>query len=347
MGKNYYCCPKCKQSLFIENNAYLCTGCKARYVVENGVVNFRNDDFYWGVLEQDMLKKLIAFAEKQGWEKAVEEHLEKENPGLCEYLLNPARSYAHLLMPIPRASRVLDLGCGWGTLSFPLAKEYDRVFAVDSTKEKVQFINIRARQSKINNISPVYADALNLPFEDNYFDLIVVYGVLEWMGLSGGKKRPEFYQLALLKEARRVLKKGGYLYLAIENRWGVVYFLGHPDPHTGLRFVTLMPRFLADIYSKAVRKNPYRSYTHSLKNYRKLFKQAGFSQIEAYSPIPSYRKFWYLLPLDNSRIMPYFLNYLSSASTPLSFFLLKLARLSRLYKLIKYFVPDYSFVIRK
>ena len=76
MGKNNYWCPRCKQRLSVENGAYLCANCNAKYAIEDGVANFRKDDFYWGVLEQDKLKELLTFAETHGWEKAVKEHLE-------------------------------------------------------------------------------------------------------------------------------------------------------------------------------------------------------------------------------------------------------------------------------
>ena len=186
-----------------------------------------------------------------------------------------------------------------------------------------------------------------MPFSDGFFDLVVVYGVLEWAGLSGEEQKPEFYQLKLLKEVQRVLKKGGHLYLAIENRLGIVYLLGQKDPHTNLRFVTLMPRFLANIYSRVVRGKPYRAYTHTLGDCKRLFKKAGFSDIETYTPLPSYRHFWYVLPLDEPKIMSYFLEHLSQASTPLARILLKLARKIKLLNLIRLFVPDYSFIVKK
>ncbi len=348
MSNSVYVCPQCQSRLSEEKDGYSCSsGCGGKFLIENGVPNFRETEFYWGVLNQEMVSKLVILAQTKGWKKAFEDSVKKENQSLHDYLLDDSRSIWHCILPLLPQSRVLDIGCGWGGITFPLAREYKEVYALDATKENVQFINIRCKQDKITNIFPLCANALKLPFEDNFFDLVVVYGVLEWMGLSGDKERPEFYQRAMLKEIYRVLKKGGCLYLAIENRWGIVYLLGARDPHTGLRFITLLPRFLADIYSKLVRKQPYRAYTHSLTVYKKMFKQAGFPSIDSYAPLPSYRNFWYLLPLDDKKITAYFINYLAAASSPLAVWLFKLAKYSRLYGIIKHIVSDHSFVVKK
>lgn len=343
----YYCCPQCKEKLLRQEDKHFCSKCNKHYPINNGIPDFREKDFYWGVVKQERIRKILDEAKEKGWQQALEESLTEDKPDLYRYLVDVTRSYWHLLIPLPKESKVLDLGCGWGGISIPLAAEYENIISLDATQEKVHFVNLRSQQSKIDNINAVCGDALNLPFDDNYFDLVVVYGVMEWMGLSAEKERPEFYQLKLLKEINRVLKKGGYLYLVIENRWAAIHFLGHPDPHTNLRFITLMPRFLADIYSHITRKQSYRVYTHSLNVYKKMFRQAGFSEINSYSPLPSYRKFWYLLSLDDEKVIPFFLNDLSAAATPLASFLLNVARHSRLYKLIKHVVSDYSFVLKK
>ena len=345
--ENFYYCPVCRGKLASRRSDYLCHECKKEFPVENGVPDFRETDTYWGIIDRKVMRQILEYARTKGWQEALEVILGKERPSYCEYIMDSSRSYWNLLMPLAKESTVLDIGCGWGSLSFPLSKQYKTLFALDSTKEKVQLINLRCQQSGTKNIIPVCADALKLPFADDYFDLIVVYGVLEWMGLADEQEKPEFSQSKSLREIHRVLKKDGLLFLSIENRWAITNIMGFRDPHTNLRFVTLLPRVLADVYSGIARGQPYRAYTHSLRTYKGMFTEAGFSEIDTYSPLPSYRNFWYVLPLENRNVMKYFLDHLASSVTPLSTHLLNIARLSRLYNLIKYVVPDYSFVVKK
>ena len=212
-----YRCPLCHKELLREEDRYLCPACGKDYPIEDGIADFRDRDSYWGVIQREKMGKLLEYARVEGWEKALEVFLKKDAPSFYSYILDAARSYWHLLLPLPPQSRVLDLGCGWGSISFPLSRQYERVFALDFTREKIQFMDLRCRQCGVDNIYPLCADALRLPFADGYFDLVVVYGVLEWAGLCNPGECPEVNQINLLREAHRVLKKGGFLYLCMRT----------------------------------------------------------------------------------------------------------------------------------
>ena len=86
----------------------------------------------------------------------------------------------------------------------------------------------------VDNIFPVASPIKSLPFSDNFFDLVILNGVLEWVALDedtileqhwdgkrAGKtsyrKTPEEMQIEVLKELRRVLKPDGFLYIAIKQ----------------------------------------------------------------------------------------------------------------------------------
>jgi hypothetical protein len=116
--------------------------------------------------------------------------------------------------------------------------------------------------------------------------------------------------MSALTNVFRVLKPGGILSLGIENRTLPYYFFGKRDPHCGLPFVTVLPRRLANIYSKKKAGKPYRSYLYSSKGYRKLLKGCGFSKIEIFSSLPSYNYPHDLIPL-NKNIYNFYSEYLS------------------------------------
>ena len=125
-------------------------------------------------------------------------------------------------------------------------------------------------------------------------------------------------QLNALKEIHDLLKNRGILYIGIENRFGYNYLLGGPD-HNGLRFVSLMPRFLANFISKKITGESYINYQYSIWGYRKLLKEVGFQKIDFYAPLPQYRLPFFYLPLNNTNALNYFFNnlfYLFETTSP-------------------------------
>jgi SAM-dependent methyltransferase len=175
-----------------------------------------------------------------------------------------------------------------------LAKYYDDVWSLEAVKERIEFQKIRQEQDGINNINFVRADLLHLPFPNNYFDLVVANGVLEWAGLSDCSRNPREVQLDFLKEIKRIMKPKGCLYIGIENRFGFPFILGGKD-HSGLPFTSLLPRKLSDVIVKISGKageyrqgdqikkwENYRTYTYSYWGYRKILKDAGFIQAKLY-----------------------------------------------------------------
>lgn len=109
---------------------------------------------------------------------------------------------------IPKQAIVMDLGSGQGLTSIFLAKEYDfKVYAADlwsDPKENKKFFMSEGLTDE--QIIPVKADALKLPFEEEFFDAIVCIDSYNYFG------RDEDY---LDNKLLPFLKKDGYVYIAI------------------------------------------------------------------------------------------------------------------------------------
>lgn len=91
-------------------------------------------------------------------------------------------------------SKILDLGCGTGTLTTQLTNFAGTVIGVDSSYDMIE----KAR-SQFNNIEFIVGDALNLPFE-NEFDVVFSDAVFHWI---------ENHDL-LLKNIHRALKDNDF-----------------------------------------------------------------------------------------------------------------------------------------
>lgn len=109
--------------------------------------------------------------------------------------------------PIKSGLRILDLGCGKGLTSLFLAKETNaQVFAVDlwcsATENYDQFKEWGIEDSVI----PIHADANELPFANNYFDIIISIDAFHYFA-----NQQHFFQENILP----LLKPNGTAIIAI------------------------------------------------------------------------------------------------------------------------------------
>lgn len=169
----------------------------------------------------------------------------------------------------------------------------------------------------IHNVLPFQYDPhqlLKLPFPDASIDIVLLSEVLEWIGALETDASPYCMQLQALREIRRVLRPGGALYVGIENRFASSALRGF-GPHGELPYVGLLPRWLSNSITKAVRHQPHRTYIYSLWGYRRLIRKAGFASSDFFWPYPSYHHPHYLIPLSPRWVKRFWLNELSVSRT--------------------------------
>jgi cyclopropane-fatty-acyl-phospholipid synthase len=80
--------------------------------------------------------------------------------------------------------RILELGCGWGSLSLWMAKTYpgSRITVVSNSRTQKRFIDDRARQRGLTNLEVVTCDANQLSFPEGVqFDRVVSVEMFEHM----------------------------------------------------------------------------------------------------------------------------------------------------------------------
>jgi SAM-dependent methyltransferase len=269
--------------------------------VKRGIPSFYEDVVDYEELSHKEMLKINAAAKKIGWKKALDSitDLEMISP---HYIKNPTRADFRFLLSISKGSTILDVGCGMGTHTDVLARLADKVVGIETSLDRLEFTKTRVEQEGLGNVELYQASILEPPFAPGTFDFILFNGLLEWVAL-GSDANPRETQLAALRKANNLLKPGGVLYIGIENRFAFKQFLGHKDPHSGVRFTGVVPRFIANIMMKVFlkkkenrffrsykQKDAYRTYTYSHLGYRKLLREAGFNGIRFFVVRPSYNK---------------------------------------------------------
>ncbi len=110
--------------------------------------------------------------------------------------------YADFLAPhLTRTSRLLDCGCGAGSIAVGLADSVRWVVGVDLNAADLRPAVEHLDAQSIANVRFVVADGVQLPFSDASFDAVLMHSVLEAAVDSAG----------VVREGLRVLVPGGVL----------------------------------------------------------------------------------------------------------------------------------------
>lgn len=167
----------------------------------------------------------------------------------------------HLLPHLRPGMKVLDFGCGPGTISVGLAKAVapGELQGVDIEASQIAMAQAAAQAGGHDNAHFQVSDATNLPFADNTFDVAHCHAVLMHV--------PKLAQA--LAEVKRVLKPGGIL-SARESVIGAHIF--EPDPQGHLKQAT-------DTFAKLLTASG--GHPNLGKALKRILLEAGFRHVRA------------------------------------------------------------------
>ncbi|MEM2351932.1 MAG: class I SAM-dependent methyltransferase [Thermoproteota archaeon] len=120
---------------------------------------------------------------------------------------------------------IADIGCGSGIFARHLGKD-NFVVALDINRKPLETIK--------GNVKVVNADAHNMPFRPESFDVVLSLSLMERL------KNP----VAHVKDLRRIVKRGGWLVLQLPN---LQYFI---EPHSKTPLMFLLPRKIQTLVFK-------------------------------------------------------------------------------------------------
>jgi len=143
--------------------------------------------------------------QRYGWDKAVVYYQE-----FWQTQLWPAQEWLLKTAAVKPGEKILDIACGTGLLSFPLAAatgETGSVVATDISEKMIAFAQEAAEKKNTRNIRFERMDGEELDFPDDSFDLVICSLGLMYMPFPGKS----------IAEMFRVLKPGGRMLSLI---WG-------------------------------------------------------------------------------------------------------------------------------
>lgn len=150
-----------------------------------------------------------------GWLDGVEREVSRDRRAAL--LRNQVRDRVLSQAGLRPGAVAVDLGCGLGFLSLEAARlvgPEGRVYAVDSDREALGRLSVRAGEAGLAHVIPVHADLCKLPLPAGEADAVVARSVLSYVEERG----------KALRECFRILRPGGRLsicepLLAEEELW--------------------------------------------------------------------------------------------------------------------------------
>lgn len=226
------------------------------------------DSYSDGDVETDIIR-LILENEPEDYGKAIIENYSWP----VYYHLTHTRQNLLNWYPFKADASILEIGCGIGAMTSLLCDRCRTVTAVELSKRRALGAQLRCREK--DNLEIIVGNLNDIEFQDK-FDYITLIGVLEYQGTYTDSDNP--YKDFLCK-AKSLLKEDGKLLIAIENKYGVKYWCGAAEDHTGIPFDGLNQYKLS---GRRVR-------TFAKKELEQLLEESGFMNPFFYFPMPDYK----------------------------------------------------------
>ncbi|RAL60916.1 hypothetical protein DID88_010241 [Monilinia fructigena] len=181
---------------------------------------------------------------------------------------------SYFLPHLNPTSRILDLGCGPGSITTDVALLIPRgsIIGLDAGPTVVDIANAKAKELGLSNCSFQVGDVMKLPFDDEKFDVVYTHQLLIHL--------PD--PVAAIKEMKRVCKVGGFVACRESDMDDAVFY---PSAYGLKRSVQVMEAMIREKGSEP----------QAGKLLGRWAREAGFEEervVESYSHLmqPSWKK---------------------------------------------------------
>lgn len=227
---------------------------------------YKGEDIYSDGSVEDELLEAVQNPDK------IPEVLMQSNDWAFLYHLSPIRENILAWYEFKPDANVLEIGSGCGAITGLLCEKAKRVVGIDLSRKR-SLINATKNQ-KYDNLEIMVGNFEDIEIDEK-FDYVTLIGVFEYSIYYINDKNP-FEKM--LEKVKSYLKPDGKLIIAIENKYGMKYWAGASEDHTGHYFDSIQNYAEVD-----------RVRTFSRGTLEKMLVKAGFPQNDFYYPLPDYK----------------------------------------------------------
>lgn len=200
------------------------------------------------------------------------ELLHNTNNWAILYHLTPIRKNLLDWYDFNKNATLLEIGGGCGAFSGMFAQKLKQVTVVELSKKRAEIIY--NRHKNYENLEIIAGNLNDISFEEK-FDYVTLIGVLEYAGKFTDGNTPF---KTFLENAKSYLNPNGKLLIAIENKFGMKYWAGAREDHTGRLFDSI------ENYP-----NDEGIKTFGKQELIELLESVGFENTKFYYPMPDYK----------------------------------------------------------
>lgn len=218
------------------------------------------------MLKKNDLKKHFSIS-ADVWDTKI--YKKREKQGVFEYFDKQYRlDYTEKMIPHSNSlsGKAIDVGCGAGQFLPILVNKGYKTYGIDFSSEMIELSKQRCRKEDMK-VTLHMDDAVNLSFPNNYFDVYIGMGVIEYMNSDE----------PMLKEIRRVLKPGGVAIITLRNMLSI-------HVTWNMFYVTTVNPICKNAINKILKKKPF-SYTpisrrHDPQEIKRKLKSLDFEFVD-------------------------------------------------------------------
>lgn len=234
------------------------------------LINYSNKkDIY---SDGDVELELLKIFQNKNSEKIVNDILINNPSWPMRYHLSPVRENILNWYEFENNKSLLEIGAGCGAITGSLCNKLKKIVANELSELRAKIITKRYENNK--NLTVIAGNLSDIKLKEQ-FDYVSLIGVLEYAGKYTHTQDP-FTDFLL--QAKSYLKKDGTLIIAIENKFGLKYWAGCKEDHTGK-------------YFDSIENYPNYSGIKTFGKYEitKLLENTGFNKLNFYYPLPDYK----------------------------------------------------------